>query len=698
MYPAEEPGKPGQKIGNPTYWMDAGAIMRHKAPFLAILLAMAGVLARADAGDPPARVARLNYQSGPVSFRPGSVEEWAAATLNYPLTAGDHLWTDPEARAEMHIGSTAVRMGSQTALAFLNLDDRTVQISLTEGSLDIRIRYLDEGETFEVDTPNVAISLLRPGDYRIDADGDRNTTVVSVRAGEAEVTGGGSAFPVRARQSAQVSGVDQVSQEVGALPPLNEFDQWCEQRDRREENSESARYVGREMTGYEDLDQHGVWNEEPDYGWVWAPRTVEIGWAPYHYGRWAWVEPWGWTWIDDAPWGFAPFHYGRWACVGTRWVWVPGRMAVRPVYAPALVVFVGGPRFGPSVGVAAWFPLGPHEVYRPAYHVSDGYVRRVNVTHVTNINVVNVNVTNVRYVNQSAPGAVMAVRHDAFVGARPVQHAGVSISERDIREARVVGTAEPVAPRRESLLGDGRAARVPPARYADRQVVARTAPPAPPVSFAARRQALEANPGRPVDPATLRTLNDGAPARPPMVRRIDSGAAGRPGGWRQANPGGQQANPVVPQRQPQSEGVRQPAQGLGQGNAPRSAPRDDRPVQVPDQPVQPAQQPWSRGRGGAQPSVQPSVRPGGDQPVPRSGGDQPAARQGGSQPVARPSGGQPARVQQQPAPAPQRNVEQPRRIERSEPRSTSGRGAAEERRTEKQENRSGRGQPKKDDR
>ena len=111
------------------------------------------------------------------------------------------------------------------------------------------------------------------------------------------------------------------------------------------------------MVGYEDLGQNGVWSEAPEYGPVWRPRSVEIGWAPYRYGRWAWVEPWGWTWIDDAPWGFAPFHYGRWAMAGGVWVWVPGRMVVgvRPVYAPALVAFVGTSRFG----VAAWFPLGP---------------------------------------------------------------------------------------------------------------------------------------------------------------------------------------------------------------------------------------------------------------------------------------------------------------------------------------------------
>src|SRR5262245_41804931 len=93
-----------------------------------VLLAFAGV-AFSEEGDPPARVARLNYISGSVSFRPGNVEEWAAATPNYPLTAGDRLWADDGAGAEMHIGSTAIRLAGLTAVEFLNLDDRVAQLS-----------------------------------------------------------------------------------------------------------------------------------------------------------------------------------------------------------------------------------------------------------------------------------------------------------------------------------------------------------------------------------------------------------------------------------------------------------------------------------------------------------------------------------------------------------------------------------------
>ena len=95
------------------------------------------------------------------------------------------------------------------------------------------------------------------------------------------------------------------------------------------------------MTGAEDLDRYGHWESHPEYGPIWTPPPWCPGWAPYRYGHWAWIGPWGWTWVDDAPWGFAPFHYGRWVMVGGRWCWAPGRYVARPVYAPALVAWIG---------------------------------------------------------------------------------------------------------------------------------------------------------------------------------------------------------------------------------------------------------------------------------------------------------------------------------------------------------------------
>src|SRR5882724_6565647 len=236
------------------------------------LVLVAG-MAFGDAGDPPSRVARLNYLSGAVSFQPAGIEDWTPATLNYPMTTGDHLWADTDSRAEMHIGSTTIQVDSMTAASFLNLDDRTVQIRLSQGSVSIRIRNLADDEIYEVDTPNGAISLLRLGSYRIDADPDRQATTVTVRSGEAEIAAGGPAFPVHERQSGIVTGADNPSKELRAAVSPDRFDSWSEERDRLEDSRPAPRYVSREMPGYEDLDANGTWQDDPEYGPVWTPRV-----------------------------------------------------------------------------------------------------------------------------------------------------------------------------------------------------------------------------------------------------------------------------------------------------------------------------------------------------------------------------------------------------------------------------------------
>src|SRR5580692_12135888 len=205
-------------------WKKRRGSMRKLELITALLAVAASAFGQAD---PPSRVARLNFQQGPVSFRPASVDDWTAATTNYPVTTGDCLWADQGARAELHVGSTAIRMDQMTAISVLNLNDRIVQLSLTAGSLNVHIRYLGENESFEVDTPNVSIVLLRPGDYRINADGDNNVSNLVVRAGDAEVTGGtAGAFNVPVGQSGQFAGVDSVSHDIGGAPPIDAFDGW----------------------------------------------------------------------------------------------------------------------------------------------------------------------------------------------------------------------------------------------------------------------------------------------------------------------------------------------------------------------------------------------------------------------------------------------------------------------------------------
>ncbi|MGH9501311.1 MAG: DUF6600 domain-containing protein [Terriglobales bacterium] len=497
-----------------------------------LLMLQAPVTSRAqdqdEDQDPPSRVARMNYVQGSVTFQPGGEGDWVDAVPNRPLTSGDNVWTDQGARAELHVGSTAIRLAPETSMTLLDLDDRTLQLRLSEGTLILRVRHLDDEDLVEVDTPNLAFSLQRTGEYRVDVDSAGNVTNVSVWTGRGEVTGGGYSYTVVAGQSARFSGTDQLNYDIAQLPSSDDFDNWAFQRDHREDSAESANYVSPEMTGYEDLDDYGHWQYVAGYGTVWVPSNVATDWAPYREGHWAYISPWGWTWVDNEPWGFAPFHYGRWAYAENRWCWVPGPVAVRPVYAPALVAFVDGVGFsiggGPGVG---WFPLAPGEVYMPYYRGSRGYVERVNVTNtVVNVtrvtNVYNVynsnqrNVTRVTYVNQRVNNGVTLVSRDTFVNARPVSRNLGHFDARQLADAPVERGVQ-VQPVRASVLGAGAPARFrPPQAIVNRQVVA-TQRPAPPKQPFEQRQAVNirpvARPQQPLNPSEVERA-----ARPEVPR------------------------------------------------------------------------------------------------------------------------------------------------------------------------------------
>src|SRR6266446_6361340 len=526
--------------------------------------------AAADEYVPPSRVARLSYTHGNVSFEPAGTDDWVSAVVNRPITIGDKLWADNDGRAELHLDSAAIRLSSNTGFSFLNLDDRITQVRITEGVINVRVRHLDPDDTFEIDTPNLAFSILREGNYKIDVNEAGDTTIVTVRNGEGEVTGGGSAYTLHPRETGTFAGIDQLDADIQSFRDNgDDFDRFCSDRDRREDRSQSSRYVSSDVIGYEDLDDNGGWRSVPEYGTVWFPHTTIVGWAPYRYGHWAWISPWGWTWVDDAPWGFAPFHYGRWVAVGGVWGWVPcapsavvGVAYVRPVYAPALVAWVGGPHFSIGIGIGggggagvAWFPLGPREVYVPSYHVSRTYVTNVNVSNTTVNNtvvnnyynnvVVNKNVTNIRYVNQAAPNGVTATSQENFRSARPVGRNMMRIDRRDVETAQVNVTTPTVAPEQRSVLGSGGAATArPPARLQDRAVVPKTPPPAAPVSFVRQQQEIQANGGRPPAISQMRQPRGGNDEQPRSnIRMAPPATAGTPqDGQGNPRPGEQQYN------------------------------------------------------------------------------------------------------------------------------------------------------------
>ena len=616
----------------------------HWSALLALALATAALPIRAAAqddqgDDPPTRVARLGYMEGSVSFQPAGEQDWVQAVANRPMTTGDKLWADKGSRAELQLGSAVIRLSENTGFSFLNLDDHTVQIQLTSGTLNLRVRRLDQGDAYEVDTPNLAFTVDGPGNYRLEASEDGTYSVVSLRDGQGEATGNGQTYTIHAGQRATFNGTDSLNADVESNNSPDQFDTWGDGRDHRYDDSRSAHYLSHDVVGYEDLDDNGDWRDDSNYGHVWYPNHVDAGWAPYHEGHWDWISPWGYTWVDDSNWGYAPFHYGRWVSVSGRWGWVAGPVDVAAVYAPALVVFLGGGPggFGGNVG---WFPLGPREVYVPPYQVSRGYMNQVNisnttvnttvVTNVYNTTIVNksTTITNVNYANRGVQGAVTVVPQRAFAGAQPVAHSAVAMNQQQLAAVPVAARVA-VAPTRESVLGAKASSAghvsAPPAAVANRQVIAKRTPPPPPVPFAKQQQAMAAHPGQPLPKREMQSLRPAAAAHP-MVKQAPPGKpatattghpmnAGRPGQPGQpaanqpANRPGTQPNNERPGAANQLNRPGEPTNRPGNQPAPNERPGAANQPNRPNEPANRPGQPAANERPGAANPAQPNRPP-----------------------------------------------------------------------------------------
>ncbi len=472
--------------------------------------------------DPSGRVAYLSDVHGEVGYSPSGEDEWIGVVRNRPLIRGDRLWSNRNSRLEFQVGSSAVRLGPNTSVEILDLDDDIAQLQLTEGSVNVRVRRLYRGQTIEVDTPMLAFSINRKGRYRIDVDPYDGQTTVTVWQGAGTAYGEHASFRVRAGDAVAFYDVYLSDYEIYGVADDDNFDRYTLDRDRFLDQSASLHYLDDDVVGYAELDKYGNWGSDPNYGNVWYPREVARDWAPYRDGHWVWQEPWGWTWVDDAPWGFAPSHYGRWVSVHDRWGWVPGPRRVRPIYAPALVAFVGGSNWSMSLSLGGgssaigWFPLAPREVYVPSYHASRDYFTRVNVnnTVINNTTITNVynnyssgdiNVNQVNYVNSNVERAVTVVPSKVFVNAQPVRQSALRFDNKAVKGREITRIA-PIAPSQRSVIGAGKVVSDRPKREVfERRVVAHNAPPPEEVAFTKREKQLQKHPGRALAPATVET-------------------------------------------------------------------------------------------------------------------------------------------------------------------------------------------------
>jgi hypothetical protein len=424
------------------------------------VVGITGVVNAQNQADPPARVGRLAFAEGTVSFHDAQDANWTAAVANETLTSGDSLWTEPNARSEVSVAGTRVRLDQSTQLDMLQIDDSQTRLQLDQGRLDIKTFTLDTKQPYEIVTPRGTVKLEAEGDYYIESGSTEDPTRLGVRSGAAQITGlNGQVLAVRAGEVGEVTGdaaTPQLHTIQTAPPPVPTY--WA-QRDQQISYAQ-PQYISSDVVGYEDMQAYGGWSNDPDYGQVWAPTSVPSGWQPYHTGRWAYSQPYGWTWVDEQPWGFAPYHYGRWANRGDRWFWVPPERREHSVYAPALVAFIGGAELSLALGgnsqPVGWFPLGPREAYVPPYTNDRAYYERIN----TNARVdraimddrwnraerheaIQGDQQNERMVNRRFATVVPA---QAFARSEPVARVALKVDAQKLSAAPVAAVSAPPAP------------------------------------------------------------------------------------------------------------------------------------------------------------------------------------------------------------------------------------------------------------
>lgn len=401
---------------------------------------------------PPGRVGRVSFVSGDAELRGLGGAGWTTAELNWPVFTGEALRTVRHSRSEIEIGANAIALSEGSEVEITSLRDRVAQITLSHGRIGIRLRQADDDESVEVYVPQGGVWLPAPGSYDVDTENGDQTTQISVFEGKAQFVGANTDIPIATGNTVVLKDPDVTAATIEPATP-DDFVEWCRGRDYREAAFAATYYISPHMTGFAALNSAGIWKLTSDYGPVWFPNVSE-DWAPYRFGHWRWIAPWGWTWVDDQSWGFAPSHYGRWVLIDDRWAWAPGAFMEHPIYAPAIVAFLGTRGVGLSSedgATVAWFPLAPGEAYWPGYTRDVDYVRDLNRGNVQDVGKIGLpasgepplEVFDEEFANRRYASIVP---RSVFLNGRPAASALMTLPEQRLRDAPVLMASPQLAP------------------------------------------------------------------------------------------------------------------------------------------------------------------------------------------------------------------------------------------------------------
>ena len=376
-----------------------------KTSFWTILLMLSflcvGALADDDIPEVTQRVVRVSVIQGEAQIRRESAgdvdaDDWERVVQNLPLVEGDEITTSDNTRIEIQFDrNTYLRLGENSYLKIVNLRDYGVAVSLPQGVLSLNLlRFDKENSYFEIDAPNTTVAVQKAGTYRIDAGGSRSEEVgVTVtNGGQARVYSANSGFTLRDGRMAKIT----ISGEYAGEPDIqsasrfaDDFAEWVLERNdvvaSRLQRAKYGEFYDDDFYGAEDLHNNGEWIYTRDYGYVWKPYENITGvydnWSPYRYGQWRFLPYYGWTWVNDEPWGWATYHHGRWVYYNGYWAWTPysSRRASRSYWRPALVIFT---TWGNNY---CWYPLP----YSYGYYNYNYYYNRQKTVIINNTTVVN---------------------------------------------------------------------------------------------------------------------------------------------------------------------------------------------------------------------------------------------------------------------------------------------------------------------
>ncbi|HXW69339.1 MAG TPA: DUF6600 domain-containing protein [Dissulfurispiraceae bacterium] len=301
---------------------------------------------------------RISLAEGDVQIKTPDTGDWGLVQVNVPLNEGDQIWVPEGGRVEMQLNAGSyIRLDQNSSLQVLSLDKDASQFYLSQGHAYVYSRA-PRGSVIQVDTPDASTRAFDRAIFRIDMSDQYQQTDVAVYKGyvEAENQLGSTGI----NEGDMLSLGQNTNGEVAVMGPPDEWEAWNKTRNDTvmAGRGTSARYLPAELSAYSyDFDTYGRWINIPSYGRCWTPTgVVGESWAPYRFGRWAWIDG-EYVWVSSDPWGWAPYHYGRWALIeNSVWCWVPP-VSGAVYWSPGYVGWVR------TADYVAWVPLAPGEIY-----------------------------------------------------------------------------------------------------------------------------------------------------------------------------------------------------------------------------------------------------------------------------------------------------------------------------------------------